>query len=55
MQLLYATARKSIQCGTSGRPAQRGRLGAGQAAGLSLPGAVHSAPFMKASFGVCAR
>jgi len=38
------------------RAAKRGRLiGAGQAAGLSLPGAVHSAPFMKESFGVCAR
>lgn len=27
----------------------------GQAAGFSLPGAVHSAPFMNESFGVCAR
>ena len=37
------------------RSGRKRRGAACQAAGLSLPGAVHSAPFMKASLGVCAR
>lgn len=67
--ILVSMARRSI-CSRSGRP-QESRFGCrtgpppprregglfavGQAAGLSLPGALHSAPFMNESFGVSAR
>jgi hypothetical protein len=56
MQSLHATAEKSISVSDHAAPAaKRGRLSdAGQAAGLSLPGGVHSAPFMNESFGVSA-
>jgi hypothetical protein len=56
MQSLHATVGKSISVSDHAAPAKRGRLSeAGQAAGLSLPGGVHSAPFMNESFGVSAR
>ncbi|SHK40505.1 hypothetical protein SAMN05444159_3176 [Bradyrhizobium lablabi] len=56
MQSLHATAGKLISLADLAAPAKRGRLSdAGQAAGLSLPGGVHSAPFMNESFGVSAR
>jgi hypothetical protein len=58
MQLLHTTAGEvdSSVGPHAARVAKRGRLfDAGQAAGLSLPGGVHSAPFMNESFGVSAR
>jgi hypothetical protein len=58
MQLLRATVGKSISVLDSMPPAQRSEGGFSmprQAAGLSLPGGVHSAPFMNESFGVSAR
>jgi hypothetical protein len=57
MQSLHATAGKSISVSDHAAPAaKRGQpFYAGQAAGLSLPGGVHSAPFMNESFGVSAR
>jgi hypothetical protein len=57
MQSLHATAGKSISVSDHAAPAaKRERLfDARQAAGLSLPGAFHSAPFMNESFGVSAR
>jgi hypothetical protein len=56
MQRLRAASEKSISVsGDTAPAAKRGRLSdARQAAGLSLPGGVHSAPFMKESFGVSA-
>jgi hypothetical protein len=57
MQPLRAAAKKSISVpGDTAPAAKRGRLSdARQAAGLSLPGGVHSAPFKCASFSFLAR
>jgi hypothetical protein len=55
MLLLHAAGGSRFQCWTMPpRREARATSDAAQAAGFSLPGAVHSAPFMKESFGVSA-